>query len=213
MDYNKDIIPPVSDEAILSRFGKQRDILKHMNEGKSLSDAMKAAEKEANLPQEQPQIVQENQVYQQQPQYNEYGEKELPSFDELKEIMRSRLKESKLPKAVLDTYQDSTDELVNFKLDPNQQMPYTAQSLMNESKTPAPHQNGTPSINRQPSGIDYELIKNIVETVVERKLSEYLEDSGQQLKRISIGDKFQFITNDGNLYDAQLTYRKNVKKR
>lgn len=70
--------------------------------------------------------------------------------------------------------------------------------------------------------IDYSLIKTIVEDVVKKNMSvlkkSILNESknmveSENLNILKIGDKFQFLTDDGNLYEATLTFKKNIKNK
>lgn len=70
------------------------------------------------------------------------------------------------------------------------------------------------------AGIDYSLIKMIVENAVEKKLSEMrgtlnenTERHSPELSVMKIGDKFLFLDNDDNVYECQMTYKGKNKKR
>ena len=70
--------------------------------------------------------------------------------------------------------------------------------------------------------IDYSLIKTIIEDVVKKNNaalkksilteSKNMVDSSN-LNIMKIGDKFQFLTDDGNLFEATLTFKKNIKNK
>lgn len=75
----------------------------------------------------------------------------------------------------------------------------------------------------QSSNIDYSLIKTIVEDCVKKYTSalkksiineskESLNEVGT-LQAMKIGDKFSFIDGNGNLYEAKLTFIKNINKK
>ena len=71
-------------------------------------------------------------------------------------------------------------------------------------------------------GIDYSLIKTIVESAVKKYVGAYTKkilsegvgskSGGSELKAIRLGESFNFITNDGDLYEAKLVFKKNIKK-
>ena len=61
------------------------------------------------------------------------------------------------------------------------------------------------------------MIKNIVESAVKKYISSATKkiinentDKGGQLKAMKIGDKFSFITDNGDIYEAKLTFKKNI---
>lgn len=71
------------------------------------------------------------------------------------------------------------------------------------------------------SNVDYSLIKTIVEDCVKKYTSalkksiineskEINENKNGTLQAMKIGDKFSFIDNEGNLYEAKLTFIKNI---
>jgi hypothetical protein len=70
------------------------------------------------------------------------------------------------------------------------------------------------------NGIDYSMIKMIVEDTIRKYMSAFTKKiinegktgTGDNLKLFRIGDSFQFLTKDGDLYKAKLTFIKNVNK-
>lgn len=72
------------------------------------------------------------------------------------------------------------------------------------------------------SGIDYEMIKLIVENAVEKKLDSLKKTlltesqstgSGSTLKAMKLGEKFLFLDESGNVFECQMKYvGKNKKK-
>lgn len=73
---------------------------------------------------------------------------------------------------------------------------------LDEAKKPVTENNNT--------SIDYSLIKTIVESVVDEKLSKYTQTlltegrniSTKQLSTIMLGENFRFIDNEGNVYEC-----------
>lgn len=70
--------------------------------------------------------------------------------------------------------------------------------------------------------IDYELIKNIVESSVKKYmgalskklLSESKSNNGNNIAAVQItGDKFVMVTKNGDLYEANMVFKKNVNKK
>lgn len=67
--------------------------------------------------------------------------------------------------------------------------------------------------------VDYSMIKMIVEECMRKYtsalkksiLAEQKENNSGTLQAMKIGDKFSFITNTGDLYEAELKFIKNVK--
>jgi hypothetical protein len=72
------------------------------------------------------------------------------------------------------------------------------------------------------ASVDYSMIKMIVEESV-RKYTSALKKSilseakqsqnNDTLKALKIGDKFTFVTDNGDLYEAKLTFVKNINKK
>ena len=71
------------------------------------------------------------------------------------------------------------------------------------------------------TGVDYSLIRMIVEDAVKKSmaslskkmLTESKKNLNEQVKIINIGDKFSFVTDNGDLYEAKLVFKKNIKKK
>ena len=72
----------------------------------------------------------------------------------------------------------------------------------------------------QQTQINYETIKQIVETTVKKyavalnkKIINEIKSNGNisDLKAMKIGDKFSFISENGDIYEAKLTFKGNVK--
>jgi hypothetical protein len=66
--------------------------------------------------------------------------------------------------------------------------------------------------------VDYELIKSIVESAVKKYVNALgkkmlTENKDNDLAMIQIGDKkLNIVTKDGNLYEAKLEFKRNIKK-
>ena len=77
----------------------------------------------------------------------------------------------------------------------------------------------TPNINQQ---IDYSMIKMIVEDCLRKQLSAIKKtmisenvnktNDGNTIKAMKLGNKFSFITENGDIYEAKLKYISNINK-
>lgn len=82
--------------------------------------------------------------------------------------------------------------------------------------------NRVQDLSQQPQAVDYELIKNIIESVVDRKLREYTNslnesvgrNQGSPMSVMVMRDKFLFLDNDNNIFECKMEYKgKNKAKR
>ena len=91
---------------------------------------------------------------------------------------------------------------------------------MNENKQPVRNVVSEQNISSN-TGVDYSLIRMIVEDAVKKSmaslskkmLTESKKSLNEQVKIINIGDKFSFVTDNGDLYEAKLVFKKNIKKK
>lgn len=142
---------------------------------------------------------------------------------------------SKLPMEIINSFKNnhidtsplglSTQASVLDRIDFN-----TQGGLFHESKIPTtapiveqavPKQVVTEQ-NQMIGGVDYSMIKMIVDECM-RKYTSALKktiltenknsDSNGTLKAMKIGDKFTFVTDNGDLYEAKLTFIKNISKK
>ena len=76
-------------------------------------------------------------------------------------------------------------------------------------------------VQQQPvqSQIDYSLIKSIVEECVRKytgalskKIIKESKDNSSELKAMKVGNKFSFITENGDVYEATLKFKKNINE-
>lgn len=98
---------------------------------------------------------------------------------------------------------------------------------LQQPKTTMVEQYSTPmQTTPQMSGIDYSLIKTIVNEAVEEKVKKYVSALSKKLisegvggagnsktNMVILGDAFSFCDKDGNLYEATLKFKKNIKKK
>ena len=144
---------------------------------------------------------------------------------------------SKLPSAILESFkekqidtsvmglstQGSVLDRINFNTQgglfesPKPQPTVQTQAPVTEVKLVTEQVQPTVSAN-----VDYSMIKMIVEECV-RKYTSALKksiinesknaDTSGTLKAMKVGDKFSFITENGDLYEAKLTFVKNLNKK
>ena len=78
--------------------------------------------------------------------------------------------------------------------------------------------NRSPSIAQTLPQIDYSLLKLIINDAIKENLSEMKKNminessGGSNVKCLKIGNSIQFLDSDGNLYEAKLVFKKNIKK-
>lgn len=105
--------------------------------------------------------------------------------------------------SVLDVVNNmSNNQLFEEKHSVHEQVPMSSQSNVVNSST-----------------VDYSMIKMIVEDCMKKYMSalkksmlnEQKENNNGTLQAMKIGDKFSFITNTGDLYEAELKFIKNIK--
>ena len=88
---------------------------------------------------------------------------------------------------------------------------------------------GTPQEQQRPvireqapaGGVDYQLIGNMIEETVrkyakalsKRMLKESKDGSSNNISALKLGDTFSFITENGDLYEATLTFKRNITKK
>ena len=105
--------------------------------------------------------------------------------------------------SVLDVVNNmSNNQLFEEKHSVHEQVPMSSQSNVVNSST-----------------VDYSMIKMIVEDCMKKYMSalkksvlnEQRGNNNGTLQAMKIGDKFSFITNTGDLYEAELKFIKNIK--
>lgn len=156
------------------------------------------------------------------------------------QINASKVKMSGLPKEILESIEqnplDVTSEIMGNTSSVLDKLNLNASKrLMVDNK---PMNNIVEQVNRQPSpsqimneenlktqSIDYSLIRMIVEdiikkyasTIVKKVINESKENNkgvneNNNLSVLKMGDKFQFLAENGDLYVANLKFVKNIKK-
>ena len=91
---------------------------------------------------------------------------------------------------------------------PRRQEPVTEQRY-----NPTPQ----PQIPQGTAGVDYTIIKAIVEECIKRNIEEIkksiLQESTLRRVKLANGNKIQLVDNKGNLYESTLEYKKNILKK
>ena len=94
------------------------------------------------------------------------------------------------------------------------QQPSAPKQPVNEIRYEQPRYNPQPTNN---NGIDYTIIKAIVEECIKRNMEEIkqniLSESTLKTVKLANGNKIQLVDNKGNLYESTLTFKKNIAKK
>lgn len=100
--------------------------------------------------------------------------------------------------------------LDGVKLTPS---PRRQEPIVEQRYTPTPQ----PQIPMGTAGVDYTIIKAIVEECIKRNIEEIkasiLQESSLKRVRLGEGNKIQLVDNKGNLYESTLEYKKNILKK
>lgn len=117
---------------------------------------------------------------------------------------------SKLPKEILESFKKNSID--TEMLNPNRKMIQENKSAISET------------LGENNGSIDYSLIKSIIESAVKKyavALNKKIIAEGKEsksnnlseLKAMKIGKQFSFITENGDIYTAKLTYKGNIKSK
>lgn len=137
------------------------------------------------------------------------------------------LSKSKLPKSVLESFKK--DPGSPFMSGPNEmQMGSVLDGLDLESLETMRNEKEQLVENKKEQSsngpIDYSLIKTIINEAVQENVKKYISamtkklmtesvnGGGNNVKAVKIGDKFSFITEDGDVYEATLKYKTNLNE-
>jgi hypothetical protein len=123
---------------------------------------------------------------------------------------------SKLPKEILESF--ATNQIDYSKLSNDSVLDFVDIQPMEQREVIQEEYEGAsqPSIN---TGVDYSLIKDIVESTVKKYMGAYTKkiisesknnNSLSDLKAIKMGDTFSFITENGDVFEAKLTFKRNI---
>ena len=133
---------------------------------------------------------------------------------------------SKLPKEILESFKnkqiDTTPLGFGVTTSILDEVNYKTQGkLFNQEKPKQQVVHEQKILETNSSTVDYSMIKMIVEDCMKKYTSalkksiinENLNSNNDTLKAMKIGDKFSFITNNGDLYEAELKFIKNINKK
>lgn len=125
---------------------------------------------------------------------------------------------SKMPKEVLAALATNPiDVMVGAK-----GIKSAPKKVLAETSQPVRENGRVINSNVNAGAIDYSLIKTIVEDCIRKYSSSIVKNivneskrlvsNDDELKAIKIGESFKFITSNGDLYEAELKFKKNIKK-
>lgn len=134
-------------------------------------------------------------------------------------LTEENFKTSKLPKEILDEIQKNPLN-INNGMSFIDELIEPLESRKVSQRNTTTNNNSVPMNNNIAPGIDYTIIKAIVDESVKRNLSELFnnvineskDNNYLQLLRIGKGNKIQVLDNKGNLYESVLTLKKNINK-
>ena len=156
----------------------------------------------------------------------EEGYEPIPSHNRVQvepNLTPQKLSTSKLPKEILESFktnpiegsilgnpQKSILDTIDFK---------TQGQFLQENKQQVNEIKQAPQITN--SNVDYSMIKMIVEDCMKKYTSalkkslinEQKQNISEELHAMKIGDKFSFITKNGDLYEADLKFIKNLNNK
>lgn len=131
---------------------------------------------------------------------------------------------SRLPKEIQESFAKTNDEMIE-----NQRLLEESYGLYQDMANSKKEEMGIPVSNQSKrnnvveqtsSNVDYSLINKIINETVKKyakltkkqMLDEQKESDGSMLKAMKIGNKFSFITENGDVYEAKLVKKGNINK-
>lgn len=173
------------------------------------------------------------QIQQQQPQYtfNDPRQKVKPynAKEDLKRLqggLPSDLSNCKLPQSIIESIINNplnglsaNTEMDNFTENLSESLGIKQSANIIEQLDKLDNVEKTQQF--QETNIDYELIKSIIENVVDKKLSsmqqtlltEHKTYQQNNVKTMVFGDKFLFCDSDDNVYECEMKYKGKRKKK
>lgn len=143
-----------------------------------------------------------------------------PTYNEPQRIKTN----SKLPKEILESFQNKQIDMTPLSYGVTTSIldevnHRTQGQLFKQTKQEKQHKI-VETTNAQQPNIDYSMIKMIVEdcmkkytSALKKSILNESKTNNDNLKAMKIGDKFSFITNNGDLYEANLKFIKNINKK
>lgn len=132
---------------------------------------------------------------------------------------------SKLPKEILESFKnkqiDTTPLGYGVTTSILDEVNYRTQGqLFKEEKQKPQIVQEQKTLQTTNSTVDYSMIKMIIEdcmkkytSALKKSMLNESKNSDDSLKAMKIGDKFSFITKNGDLYEAELKFVKNINKK
>lgn len=140
---------------------------------------------------------------------------------------------SSMPREILESFQTNPIDTNVPGMNPNSsildQLGITGENIQSQPTSVPKRQIVRESVVPQqtlPQGnasVDYSLIKDIIENAVKKYVGAYtkkilsenkqLLETSNKLSALQIGDKFSFVTENGDLYRAKLEFVKNIKNK
>lgn len=134
-------------------------------------------------------------------------------------------RKSGLPEAILESFRETPSQVDGISEIPASFLEKISMPLQKEivQNTPKPRINETLVTNNQQmfnnpnnNGIDYSLIKTIIDESVARQLASFkktmLTEGTVKAFKVGNGNKVQFLDTQGNLYEGVLTLKKRKTK-
>lgn len=160
--------------------------------------------------------------------YNQDGVSYTPSHrtfgDSGKVVVNEEvMKKSRMPKSVLESFKQNpgtSTEMPKSVLDGLGLE--TLQEMRNESIQMEPMK----QVGNNVGGIDYSLIRTIINEAVQENVKKYISALSKKLisegvsvgnntntvQAVKLGEKFSFITENGDVYEATLSYKTNLNE-
>lgn len=155
--------------------------------------------------------------------FNDNTPQNIPNMSYTEPIVQKT--NSKLPKEILESFKNKQIDTSPLGFGVNtsilDEINYKTQGQLFNQEPPKPQVvTEQKTIQPQSTNIDYSMIKMIVEDCMKKYMSSIkktiLNESktnNDNLKAMKIGDKFSFITNNGDLYEAELKFVKNLNNK
>ena len=132
-------------------------------------------------------------------------------------VTQQTMAHSKLPREILESFSKNPIEVPEYSgsildeigVPQVQQIPNEKPMMVTENKV-------QPTV----SGVDYSLIKTIVEDCLRKSMASLKKsmlnesvNNDNQLAVMKIGESFKFVTSNGNIYEAKLVKKGNINEK
>lgn len=143
-----------------------------------------------------------------------------PTYNEPQRIKTN----SKLPKEILESFQNKQIDMTPLSYGVTtsilDEVNHRTQGQLFKQTEQEKQHKIVETTNVQQPNIDYSMIKMIVEdcmkkytSALKKSILNESKTNNDNIKAMKIGDKFSFITNNGDLYEAELKFIKNINKK